>query len=248
MSTYKVVTVNYLNTRPFLEGIQRSSLIHKIDLDIVHPAACAEKMINNQCDIGLIPIAALPDLEEYQIISDYCLGCDGAVSSVCIFSERPLDKCNTLILDYQSRSSAAMVRYFQNHFWQYESLKLRDGFAGYEQRIKEDTAGLVIGDRCFEMKDTYPYMIDLGDEWKRYTGLPFTFAVWISREPIDRTFQIEFNQALKNGVQNLQWSAKPGTVEYEYLRTSISYPFDKLKREAFRLFLEYLEQELVATD
>ena len=180
MKKVNVVTVEYLNTKPFLEGLRRSTISDLIDIEIAHPAKCAEKIISAQGEIGLIPVGALPFLDDYEIISDFCLGCDGAVSSVCIFSEIPLNKCDTIILDYQSRSSVVLTKYLHEKYWLYD-LKFVQGKPGYEKKIQDRTAGLVIGDRCFNLKEIFPYHLDLGEAWKKYTELPFVFAVWVSR-------------------------------------------------------------------
>lgn len=244
MNQYNVVTVNYLNTKPFLEGLKRSPIIESIKLDIAHPARCADKMSSDEGEIGLVPVAALSHLNHYEIISDFCLGCDGPVSSVCIFSEIPLAECDILLLDYQSRTSSAMARYFQNKYWNY-NLEFVDGEEGYESNIRGRTAGLVIGDRCFALKDRYNHILDLGQAWKEKENLPFVFAVWVSKIKLEQSFKLSFNQALANGVQNLQWSAPINSPSYDYLKNYISFPFDESKRTAFNIFMEYLKKELV---
>jgi len=42
---------------------------------------------------------------------------------------------------------------------------------------------LVIGDAALMLaaQDRYPVRVDLGAEWKAWTGLPFVFAVWAAR-------------------------------------------------------------------
>lgn len=244
MKKINVVTVNYLNTKPFLEGLRRSSIIESIKLDIAHPARCADAMSSDEGEIGLVPVAALNHLNNYEIVSDYCLGCDGPVSSVCIFSEIPLNECDTLLLDYQSRTSAALTRYFQNNYWNY-NLNFIDADIGYESQIKAKIAGLVIGDRCFSLKDRFTYVVDLGEVWKMKENLPFVFAVWVSKIELDASFKIAFNQALADGVNNLQWSAPLKSPSYDYLKNYISFPFDESKRKAFNIFMQYLKQEVV---
>jgi len=44
---------------------------------------------------------------------------------------------------------------------------------------------LLIGDRVVTAAPDggeYPYQMDLGEEWKRLTGLPFVFAMWMIRK------------------------------------------------------------------
>src|SRR5439155_688265 len=48
-------------------------------------------------------------------------------------------------------------------------------------------AVLVIGDAALVLKarQAYPHRYDLGEEWRRWTGLPFVFAVWAARREAD---------------------------------------------------------------
>ncbi len=246
MRKINVVTVEYLNTKPFLEGLKRSNIYDAIELDIAHPSLCAQKITSHQGEIGLIPVAALPFLEQYEIITDYCLGCDGAVSSVCIYSEIPIEECEYLILDYQSRSSVALTKYLEDKHWQY-GFDLIQGEPGYEENIRGNYAGLVIGDRCFTLKDRYQYTVDLGHEWKQITGLPFVFAVWITKIGLADEFKEAFNQALANGVGHLEWSVPKDSPAWNYLAHNISYDFNEDKKKAFKLFMKYLEEEMVTT-
>jgi len=87
MSKIRISAVSYTNTLPFLQGIKASAaLMEQIDLSVDYPSECARKVLADEADMGIIPIAALASLEDYQLIGDYCIGSDGAVDSVFIFS------------------------------------------------------------------------------------------------------------------------------------------------------------------
>ena len=51
---------------------------------IVNVSVCANKLIENQVDIGLVPVAALLHIKDYEIISNYCIGAKGKVDSVLV--------------------------------------------------------------------------------------------------------------------------------------------------------------------
>ena len=115
-----------------------------IDLVIDYPANIAAQLIKNEIDIGLIPVAVLPQLKEYYIISDFCIAADGAVASVCMFSDVPLNEIKTILLDYQSRTSVALLKVLLKEHWKI-SPALVQASEGYENDISGNTAGLVIG-------------------------------------------------------------------------------------------------------
>ena len=81
----RISAVSYTNTKPFIFGLELNQIKNKLDLSLDTPSDCAQKLIDNQVDIGLIPVAAILSLPYWQIVSDYCIGAVGAVNSVFYF-------------------------------------------------------------------------------------------------------------------------------------------------------------------
>ena len=92
----RIGAVSYLNTKPLLYGLQQESIRDQVEISLDYPAKIAAMLENDSIDVGLVPVAILPRLKEFHIISDYCIGCDGPVGSVAIFSEIPLEKVSCL--------------------------------------------------------------------------------------------------------------------------------------------------------
>ena len=178
---YSICIVNYLNTKPFLYGLEKSGLTKVIDLQKDIPSVCAEKLINGVVDIGLVPAAALPKLDNYQILTDYCIGAVGKVDSVKLFSNVPLNEIKNILLDYQSQTSVNLVQILCSEFWKINPLFINTTI-GFENSIKDNDAAVIIGDRTFIIQNTYPFEYDLAQEWQKFTGLPFVFAVWASKK------------------------------------------------------------------
>ena len=114
---HSVSIVNYYNTTPFLYGINHSDFKSQIQLELDIPSVCAQKLKNKQVEIGLVPVAILPELESYTIITDYCIGAVGKVDSVKLFSKKPLEELTHVLLDYQSKTSITLVQVLNKHFW-----------------------------------------------------------------------------------------------------------------------------------
>ena len=131
-------------------------------------------------------MALIPSIEYfrnpgYVIVSDACVACDGPVRSVKLYGRVPVEQIRTLALDEGSRTSAALTR-----------ILLRERF-GLEPELErlpigsthEDSAAdavLLIGDRgILPIDGSFAFVWDLGEEWSRWTGLPFVFAMWIAR-------------------------------------------------------------------
>ena len=246
MKKIKISVVSYLNSKPFIYGLNQSEIKNEIDLQLDIPSVCAQKLLDGNVDIGLIPVAVIPKLKEHYIISDYCIGAVGKVASVILYSNVPLAEIETVLLDYQSRTSVTLVKVLAKNFWKINPQWI-PAEADYENSISGTTAAVIIGDRTFGLENKYAYSYDLAEEWQKFTQLPFVFACWVSTKKLTQQFISDFNQALKLGLDNrpllikeLEASGKYQTNVDEYLNKSLSYEYDTAKKEALTLFLKYL--------
>jgi len=239
----RISAVSYINAKPFVYGIEKSGFLKNYFLTLDIPSVCAEKLLKGKADIGLAPVAVIPKMEKYYILPDFCIGANGAVSSVMLYSDVPLNEIKTIYLDYQSRTSVTLVQILAKYFW-----KINPAFAGsklgYEKKIKSTTAGVIIGDRNFSLRKKFNYVFDLSEQWKNYTGLPFVFACWISNKKLGRQESAAFLNALKFGTENISAVLKMLKRDYNknainsYLNNNINYHFDEPKRTAMKLFLQ----------
>lgn len=245
MKKIKISAVSYTNTKPFLYGIQHADIINKIDLSLDIPADCAQKLIDDKVDIGLIPVAATLNLPYWEIVSAYCIGAVGAVNSVFIFSNCEIHDITRLQLDPESRSSNNLARVLLKNYWKIKP-ELVTNSPEYSVDQNTNTAFVQIGDRTFGKKDKYPFVYDLAEEWQKFTGLPFVFAAWIANKPIPKDFITEFDQALKIGLDHRTELLKelPARADFDledYLMHKLDFNLTDDKRKALYLFLDYLK-------
>jgi len=246
----RISAVNFANTYPFIYGLTETGFDKKIILTTENPADCAAKLISGQVDIGLIPVAALPAMKEYYIITDYCLGAYGKVRTVMLLSNCPFEKIKTINLDYRSRSSVNLARILAKNSWKKEFLWKNTSEQFDFTRIPENEAVVLIGDRCFEFENKFRYKIDLAEEWYKFTGLPFAFACWTANKKLNKKFLEEFNVALGTGVMNIpavvEKYGKTGTIRgedlYIYLTKNMNFDLNSDKRKAIDLFLEMMSK------
>lgn len=247
MQKIKISLVSYLNTLPFLYGINHRKPAADYELSLDIPSVCAKKLLNKEAELGIVPLAVCPQLTDYKTVTDFCIGADGAVDSVLLLSDVPLNEIEYIFLDYQSRTSVQLLQILAKQHWKIR-FQYRQSHAGYEQQIGGKTAGLVIGDRAFSLERKFKYAYDLAAEWKQMTGLPFVFAVWVASKVVDNQFISSLNSSLAYGVeqidslllsQKINFPSKKISLEH-YLKKSISYRLDKPKREAIKLFLSMI--------
>ena len=244
MDKIRVGAVSYLNTKPLLYGIERSPLMNDIELITDYPSSIAQQLIDGQIDVGLVPVATIPRLNEFHIITDYCIGAVGDVASVCLFADEPLQQVKKVLLDYQSRTSVALCKVLLDGYWKLHPT-LEDATADFRNSIKDDTAGVVIGDRAFEQRKQSRYIYDLACAWIDWTGLPFVFAAWIANKPLPEAFIQAFNAANALGFQHLDeviaaWPS-PNYDLKTYYTQNISYNLDDAKKKGLDLFIQKLQ-------
>lgn len=242
---WKVGAVSYLNTKPLLYGILRSpELMRRLELTIDYPSIIARDLLDGDSDIGLVPVAIIPRLKEFHINGNYCIGAEGEVASVCLFSEVPLESVRTVLLDYQSRTSVALLKVLLRLHWK-RTPAFVNTHEDYRAQIRGTTAGLVIGDRALEQRKASPYVYDLGAAWKDFTGLPFVFAAWVSNCPLDEDFVRVFDEACSVGIRDLDEVLLENPFAHYDLRTyytrNISYGLTPEKRQGLDLFLNYVK-------
>jgi chorismate dehydratase len=242
----KVGIVSYLNTRPLIFGLKLPPISSQIELIEDNPARLAEMLKNNEIDLGLIPVAAIPELEEHYLAGDYCIGTEGEAASVCLFSEVPLEEIQKVYLDYQSRTSVALLKWIMKEYWGIHPELIEATNEDYRKEIKGTTAGLVIGDRAFEQRKLSTFFYDLGAEWKKITGLPFVFAAWVSNKQLAPEFLNMFNEANAAGLDHIDDIVAGHPFELydlrKYYTLHMNYRLDEKKREAMEYFLMVIEE------
>jgi chorismate dehydratase len=192
----RVGAVNYLNTKPLIEGL--TDFAPTIDLTLDLPSRLADRMARNELDVGLIPVVELLRAGNYSFVPDCGISSRGPVLSVTVFSRVPWDDIRTVSLDEGSRTSAALTK-----------VLLADRPVTYTQlpiAADPDTvptdAVLLIGDRAMKAcLPRFPYSYDLGHVWAERTGLPMVFAVWAVRPGVDLgDAELAFAKAKRHGL------------------------------------------------
>lgn len=220
----------------------------EVELLFDYPANIARMLLHKEIDIGLVPVAVLPSLKEYHIISDYCIGTTGIVASVCLFSDVPMEEITEVLLDYQSRTSVALLKILLKDHWKINPL-LTAAENNFREQIGGSTAGLVIGDRAFEQRLQSKYIYDLGEAWVAMTGQPFVFAAWVSNNQLPGEFIAAFNFATGEGMKYIDLIVAQNKFEFydlhRYYTKNISYILNDAKLKGLHLFLQKLKMPAV---
>lgn len=248
MKKIRVGIVSYLNTRPLIYGLRKEPIASKIELVEDNPARLAEMLKHEDIDLGLIPVAAIPELSEWHLSGDFCIGTEGEAASVCLFSEVPLGEIKEVYLDYQSRTSVELLKWIMKEYWGIHPVLYSAEDEDYRKKIKGTTAGLVIGDRAFEQRKLSTFFYDLGAEWKKITGQPFVFAAWISNKKLPDDFIQLFNDANEEGLTHIDEIVNSLHFDLydlkKYYTLHLNYRLDERKKKAMEYFLQLIEESI----
>ena len=179
----RVGAVSYLNSKPLIEGFSVALPGASLLLDV--PSRLADELQKGRLDVALIPSVEAFSDPDYMIVSDACVATHGPVMSVKLYSRVPVGEIRTLALDEGSRTSACLTKVILSEQFgvqpKIESLALNQG-----TEATTADAILLIGDRAMHAPAEPFYAVwDLGEEWLRWTGLPFVFAMWVARRDTD---------------------------------------------------------------
>lgn len=178
----RVGAVSYLNSKPLIEGLPALAPEAELVLDV--PSRLADDLAAGRLDVALIPSVEAFSDPDYEIVSDACVATRGPVWSVKLYCRVPPGHVRTLALDEGSRTSAALTRILLAERYGVEPhcTPLPLGAT-----VADSTADavLMIGDRAMHPPaERFQTVWDLGEEWRRWTGLPFVFAMWVTREGV----------------------------------------------------------------
>lgn len=185
--------ISYINCYPVYGAIDRG--IERVAAEIVTgtPAELNDLLVAGELDVSVISaVEYARHSKDLVLLPDLAISCDGPVRSVLLLSKRAVGRLGgrAVLLTASSRTSVALLELLCREVW-----KIQPRFAEVRAEASDldhlaelpHDAVLVIGDPALilQARHTYPYCVDLGDEWKRLTGLPFVFAVWAARRAAD---------------------------------------------------------------
>lgn len=242
-SVTSVGAVAYLNAKPLTEYLPQLAPKAKISVDL--PSRLADGLVDGRLDVALIPSIEYFRNPGFKIVSDACIGCDGPVQSVKLFSRVPIDRISSIALDEGSRTSAAMVRILLREQFSLEPRTEPLPIGEPLGRVTTD-AVMLIGDRAMQpMAGPFEFVWDLGEAWCRWTGLPFVFAMWTARPEVDLGGLDQIFAAARDaGIDRLDEIAQREAPRLgiapdrcrDYLRNNLRFHLKEREREGLETF------------
>ena len=243
MPALRLSVVQYLNTVPLIWGMLHGEQRGKFDLQLTVPSGCADAIARRQADVGIVPSIEYQQLDGIEIIPGMSIASKGQVKSVLLLSKMPLAQVQTVALDESSRTSAALVKVLLHKFYS-RRVTFTPAAPDPAEMLRNADAALLIGDPALTY--TGPAEVyDLAQEWRKFTGLPFVFAVWmghagakLSQHRADFAASLDFGLAHIDDIAT-EYAPKLGisTAAVEvYLTQNIDYSLDEENQQGLKLF------------
>lgn len=186
--------IPWINCYPVYGAIDRGIVMAGAEIVTGTASDLNDLMAAGELDLSVVSaVEYARNAAAYHLLPDLAISCDGPVHSVRLFSRRPVTELDgaTVLLSSSSRTSVLLLEILCCHRWH-----VAPRFATVRAEATDLTAlaqfphdaVLVIGDAALVLasRGVYQYQVDLGEEWKDWTGLPFVFAVWAARRRADQ--------------------------------------------------------------
>ena len=196
MNSLRIGCVKYVNARPLIRGWPD-------DVEFDHPSALCQRLANGELDVALVSSFEYLRNPLYRIVDDVSISSHGPVYSVVVTYCGEISNVEEIALDPASQTSVNLLRCLLKEL----GLKPRlasgvlgsTGLQSATGRIRrgepvvsgslpdKDRARLIIGDQAihFRQKHAGEFQFwDLGEQWKKLTGLPFVYALWLIRPEV----------------------------------------------------------------
>jgi chorismate dehydratase len=231
MSVVRLGAVDYLNVRPLVHGLDRHPDQVSLRFDV--PSVCARLLAEGAIDLGMVPSIAYLDRPGDAVVPGVCIGSDGPVDSVALFTRVPAARIRSIALDTSSRTSAVLTRVLcVKHFG------IAPAFVPHPPDLSAmlavADAALLIGDPALfaNPRAHQAEKIDLGAIWTATTGLPFVWAMWAGPESAATAAVVpllqdaaETGMAVSDAIAEAYCRHHPERVllAQAYLRTSLMF-------------------------
>lgn len=241
----RVGIVHYVNSRPLSRGLLAAGADDPFVCELLPPAAIAERLSAGTLDVGLVPSIELARIPGLEALPGLAIAATHEVRSVLLVSRVPVGEIESVALDENSRTSAALVRILLSERYGLEP-EYRPAAADLDAMLADADAALIIGDPALAVARERYVVLDLAGEWLELTGLPFVFAVWAARGEIAGEVPVErFLASLETGLDELDAivdetaaeSGLPPAVVRDYFTRNLRYRMGPAEQAGLAEFL-----------
>ncbi len=265
----RISAIRFLNPAPLMWDFEhppaRMRLGERYRIHRSMPSECATELANGTADIGLIPIAAYATNPDLAIIPGCTIASLDRVRSILLIVKNPdgLAAVKRVAADSDSRTSNAYAQTIFRKFYETDP-EFVPHAPDLDAMLTNCDAAVLIGDPAlmaledrdarFARTGQRLQYLDLAQEWKRHTGVPWVSAFWavrpeaIKRSRLDTQSVIDdFIQSRDHGLAHIEdlvreWAPRlhiSASTVRTYLSENIHYILDEDCIAGIELFFRY---------
>jgi chorismate dehydratase len=180
----RVGRIEFVNCFPLYHHFERELASRGVRAEIVggYPAALNEMLVKGEIDVALpSSIAFARDADQLVLLPQVSISSFGAVDSIQLFARTPPAHIRRVALTEKSATSICLLKVLCREWGIKPEFAPRRG--PLSEVLEDFDALLLIGDEALHLLrvEAYPHHVDLGEEWKKVTGLPMVYAVCAAR-------------------------------------------------------------------
>lgn len=237
----RVGAVPYLNGKPLIHGLE---VIPDIELLLEVPSRLAILLREKELAVGLVSLAACFENPDLRIVPGISISCNGPAESVKLFHTGDIEAIKSVTLDSSSLTSVTLVKVILSEVYGLspEYMVMPPELPAM---LQSSDAAVLIGDPAMHIPSGRYRELDLGEAWRRLTGLPFVFAVWAVNPDMAAGSLVDIlHESKRRGLAALEAISKheserldlPQSVCFRYLDQIMDYDMTDKHIEAMDLF------------
>jgi chorismate dehydratase len=259
----RIAAIDFLNPAPLMWDFEHppldTELSKRYRIERMLPSECAARLATGASDLGLIPIAALAAHPHLRVLPGCAIASKGHIRSLLLVRRagQPIDKIRTVAADTASRTTVTYARVLF-HKWGNGGAAFLPMAANLDQMLTQADAAVVIGDPALYARQDRDarqartgeelVYLDMAEEWRAQTGLPYISAVWCLSPAAGgvpaETIAADCIRSRDNGLRHIddlvaEWSPRmrlPADELRDYLGNNLHYTLDQECIEGMRGF------------
>ncbi|MBW3583611.1 MAG: menaquinone biosynthesis protein [Euryarchaeota archaeon] len=182
-------SIRYVNNLPVDHGLVKGHTERPDGLTIVegNPAELNRAFAAGDVEVSAVSAACLLDGPEATLLPEAAIASHAEVDSVLLLSNLPVDELDgaAIAVTSESATGALLLRILLETGRGVRPEYVQSD-ASLVDMLTEADAALLIGDRALVEPHSIDapqglQVLDLGEAWRTYTGLPMVYAVWAAR-------------------------------------------------------------------
>lgn len=253
--------IGFLNVLPIYYPLENGIVSHPFEIVAGVPSYLNGLVAKGELDIS--PVSSIEYARRagrYYIVPDLSISSFGEVRSVLLLSRYPVEQLSgkKILVSTHSHTSIGLLKILCKLRYGIEPVFESGTFSDRTEQDGEPDACLTIGDEALRLNriHIYPHVLDMGQAWYDWTGLPFVFAVWVVRKKAVAQKNGEIDAAVEALIASKRWgcsnmericehAARSGVLEIEAMREyyrCLQYDLNENERKGLELFYSYLHR------